>query len=63
MTRLFLNGESVELVSESKLLGTFVSNDLTWNSNTSNTVRSENSRMVLLRKLAKFGAPVNDLKT
>ena len=63
MTRLSLNGEYVEVVPETKLLGTIISNDLTWNSNTSNIVRRVNARMVLLRKLAEFGAPVNDLKT
>ena len=63
MTRLSLNGEYVEVVPETKLLGTIISNDLTWNSNTSNIVRRANARMVLLRKLAEFGAPVNDLKT
>ena len=63
MTRLSLNGENVEVVSEAKLLGTIISNDLTWNSNTSNIVRRANARMVLLRKLAEFGAPIADLKT
>ena len=63
MTRLSLNAENVEVVSEAKLLGTIISNDLTWNSNTSNIVRRANARMVLLRKLAEFGAPISDLKT
>ena len=63
MTRLTLNGENVEVVSESKLLGTIISNDLTWNSNTANIVRRANARMVLLRKLSEFGAPLSDLKT
>ena len=63
MTRLVLNGENVEVVSETKLLGTIISNDLTWNSNTANIVRRANARMVLLRKLSEFGAPLSDLKT
>ena len=55
MTRLSLNAENVEVVSEAKLLGTIISNDLKWNSNTSNIVRRSNARMVLLQKLAEFG--------
>ena len=63
MTRLVLNGENVEVVPETKLLGTIISNDLTWNSNTANIVRRANARMVLLRKLSQFGASRDDLKT
>ena len=63
MTRLVLNGENVEVVSETKLLGTVISDDLTWNINTAYMVRRANARMVLLRKLSEFGAPVSDLKT
>ena len=42
MTRLSLNGENKEVVSESKLLGKIISNDLTWTSNTTNIVRKTN---------------------
>ena len=63
MTRLSLNGENKEVVSESKLLGKIISNDLTWTSNTTNIVRKTNFRMVLLGKLAEFGAPAAYLKT
>ena len=38
MKRLSLNGENVEVVSESKLLGKIISNDLKWTSNTTNIV-------------------------
>ena len=62
-TRLSLNEENVELVPEIKLLGTIIQNDLSWNSNTSRLVKRDNSRMILLRKLCEFGAPIQDLKT
>ena len=62
-TRLSLNGEIVENVSEIKLLGTVIQSDLSWNSNTSRLVKRANARMVLLRKLCEFGAPIHDLKT
>ena len=49
--------------SESKCHGTITSNDLIWDSNTVHVVRRANAGMVLLRKLAEFGAPTSDLKT
>ena len=62
-TRLNLNGENVEIVQESKLLGTIIQNNLKWESNTAHIVRRANARLVLLRKLSEFGAPTGDLKT
>ena len=60
--RLTLDAENVELFSEAKLLGTIIQSDMKWNSNTSNIVRRANARMILLRKLAEFGATEEDLK-
>ena len=60
-TRLDLNGESLEVVKETKLLGTIIQNDLKWDSNTSKLVKSANARMRLLHKLSEFGAPRSDL--
>ena len=62
-TRLQLNGESVEVVPEVKLLGIIIQNNLKWESNTANLVKRANARMVLLRKLSQFGASRDDLKT
>ena len=62
-TRLNLNKENVEVVTETKLLGTIIQNDLKWDSNTAYIVKRANSRMILLRKLSEFGAPKDDLKT
>lgn len=61
-TRLSLNDENVNVVSQSKLLGTIVEDTLTWDMNTERIVKKANSRMVLLRKLSEFGAPKEDLK-
>ena len=44
-TRLKLEGEIMETVNDTKLLGTIVSNDLKWNKNTENIVKKDNSRM------------------
>jgi hypothetical protein len=62
-TRLQLNGESVEVVPEVRLLGIIIQNNLKWKSNTANLVKRANARMVLLRKLSQFGASRDDLKT
>ena len=61
-TRLTLNNENIEVVDESKLLGTIIQNNLKWDSNTAYIVKRANSRMILLRKLSEFGAPKEDLK-
>ena len=49
-TRLKLEGQILEAVSETKLLGTIVTNDLKWTKNTSFIVQKANKRLELLRK-------------
>ena len=62
-TRLQLKEENVEVINSTKLLGTIISDDLKWDLNTQNLVKKANARMALLRKVASFGAPLEDLKT
>ena len=62
-TRLQLNSETLETVSETRLLGTSISSDLRWDKNTQHIVKRVYFRMELLRKLSGFGAPKGDLKT
>ena len=61
-TRLFLNDEMLEVLESTKLLGTIISNDLSWDLNTLNIVKKANARMELVRKVASFGASEDDLK-
>ena len=61
-TRLKLEGHILETVSETKLLGTIVTNDLKWTKNTSFIVKKANKRLELLRKISNFGADLEDLK-
>ena len=61
-TRLELEGKILETVSETKLLGTIVTNDLKWGKNTSFIVKKANKRLELLRKISNFGADSDDLK-
>ena len=61
-TRLTLEDEILETVSETKLLGTIVSNDLKWDKNVANIVKKANQRMELLRKISAFGASHDEMK-
>ena len=61
-TRLKLNHTNIETVTETKLLGTILTNDLTWERNTEELVKKAYARMEMLRKLSSFGAPHNDMK-
>ena len=45
-----------------RLLGTMVTDDLKWDMNTSKIVKTANSRMELLRRVASFNPPIEDLK-
>ena len=56
-TRLHLNNGQLETVTETKLLGTILTNELKWDKNTDHIVKKSCSRMELLRKLYGFGAP------
>ena len=62
-TRLKINNEPIDVINSTKLLGTIISNDLSWDLNTSALVKKANARMELLRKVASFGTGVEDLKT
>ena len=57
-----LDKEKVDTVSETKLLGTIITNDLRWNRNTAKIVREGNLRMQFLHKSAKFTNNIIDLK-
>ena len=61
-TRMTLNDVNVEVVSQTKLLGTHITNDLKWDLNTKEITRKANARMQLLQKAASFNPPKEDLK-
>ena len=61
-TRLQLKNTNLEIVSEAKILGTIVTEDLKWDANCSFLIRKFYARMQLLQKVASFGADQNDLK-
>ena len=61
-TDLIVNDKAVEIFKETKLLGTFITDDLKWDKNTSKLVKKGFQRMQLLNKAAKFTSKIQDLK-
>ena len=60
-TRLTLNGVNLEQVHVSKILGLWISEDLSWSRNTKETCIRAYARMSLLTKLKYVGTKTNDL--
>ena len=61
-TNLRVNGSPIETVSETKLLGTYITSDLKWNKNTSELVKKAFQRMQLLYRSANFTSNRQDLR-
>ena len=57
-----MNDNVLPIISQTKLLGTTITDDLKWNVNTKELVKKGNQRMLLLRKSAEFTNSVEDLK-
>ena len=61
MTRLTLNNEKLDQVKVTKLLGVWISEDLSWSKNTQEIVKKCFSRLSLLTKLKYVGVGTEDL--
>ena len=61
-TKLNINDTDIEVVKETKLLGTVITDRLTWDRNTEEIVKKGFKRMRLLTTAAAFTSSVNDLK-
>jgi len=61
-TNLKVNDKSIELVKETKLLGTYLTENLKWNKNCAEIIKKANKRMQLLSTAASFTENKNDLK-
>jgi len=61
-TDLKVKDDIIETVSETKLLGTFITSNLSWDRNTKHIVRESNKKMSFLHKAAKFTSNSSDLK-
>ena len=62
-TNLSHNGDGVEIIKETKLLGTVITDDLKWHRNTESLVKRANARMRILHKISEFSAPIEDMVT
>ena len=60
-TRMNVNNVNIELVDEMKILGTTITSNLTWNTNTQNIIKKVNKIMLLLKKIKSFGATVQEM--
>ena len=60
-TRLTLKNENIEIVDQIKLLGTTITNDLSWNQNCNELILKVNKRMQLLAKCKEIGSSNNEL--
>ena len=52
-TEIKLDGEVIETVTETKLLGTIITNDLKWKKNTEKIVKESNKRMAHVSPLSR----------
>ena len=60
-SRLSINGKLLDQVSETRLLGVVISDDLSFNSNTDYIVKKAYKRMLMLHKLYDFNVPVHEM--
>ena len=60
-TRVYLNNSLLDIIDQTRLLGTVVSTDMTWHSNTQYIIQRGYQRMSMLRKLYEFDIPKADL--
>ena len=61
-TRLKIDQETIETVSNTSLLGTIIEENFSWDLNTGNVIRRANASIQILRRVASFGASVSDMK-
>ena len=61
-TNLNVDNREIDIVKETKLLGTILTDKLTWDRNTEELVKKSYKRMTLLNAAAGFTSARNDLK-
>ena len=60
-TRLYIENTLLEIINETKLLGTTLTTNLCWTKNTKILIKKAYARMQILRNLYEFNAPLADL--
>ena len=60
-TRLYLENTLLEIISQTRLLGTIITSDLKWHKNTEAIVKRGYQRIIILHKLYSFKVHRKDL--
>ena len=60
-TRLTLKNNNIQVVNKMKILGTVITDKLSWSENCTILVKKVNARMQLLRKVWGFGSSLEDM--
>ena len=60
-TRMKLKGQNVELVDKMKILGTVITNQMSWTENCRLLIKKVNARMQLIRKVWSFGSTLQEM--
>ena len=60
-TRMYIQDNLLEIVDQTKLLGTIITSDLTWWENTNSITKKAYQRLEMIRKLCQFSVPITDL--
>ena len=61
-TRIQLQNENIQIVNHAKILGTIISDQLTWDANCEAIIKKCNMRLQLLRVVASFGTDPKIMK-
>ena len=61
ITRLELNGSNIEIVNKMKILGTTITDTLSWDDNCQEIISKVNQRMLLLKGTYAFGATKKEM--
>ena len=61
-TRLSVNDNPIEVINSTRLLGTILQDNLSWDLNTAELVRKGNAHMELLRKVSSFSTDYEELE-
>ena len=56
-----LKGQNVEIVDKMKILGTVITNQMSWNENCTLLIKKVNARMQLIRKVWSFGSTTQEM--
>ena len=60
-TRMKLKGQNVELVDKMKILGTVITNLMSWTENCTLLIKKVNARMQLIQKVWSFGSTLHEM--